>query len=219
MARELSVVLVNGSINSAVALALAAQRHRPIPVFVETSPASARAGKAFDALVTHFKPYRSQRLAMPFLAIAARAEARGADAGGATAATLVDQLPIVAVALRLAMQHGATSLYAGHRAGADADALGRLTEHGQVWGELAQVTCAHPELEIVMPLLELEPWQVIDLGVQVNAPLELTWSCTAGGADPCGSCAGCVARDAAFQRSGRADPLRSAAVARPTRIV
>lgn len=220
MARELAVVLVNGSINSAVALALAAQKYRPIAVFVEAAPSGGAAGRVFDGLVAHFKPYRSHRLPMPFLAAAApaRGDSRGpaVDHGSATTAALIDQLPIVASGLRLAMQHGAKALYAGHRAGSDADALARLTEHAQIWGELAQVTCGHPELEIVMPVAELEPWQVIDLAVQVDAPLELTWSCTAGGADPCGSCAGCATREAAFQRAGRADPLRKTP-ARPTR--
>ena len=31
------------------------------------------------------------------------------------------------------------------------------------------------------PLLELEPWQVVDLGFQVAAPFEKTWSCTEDG--------------------------------------
>lgn len=208
MARELAVVLVNGSINSAVALALAAQRHRPIAVFVEASPNAGRAGKAFDALVAHVKPYRAQKLAMPFLAATGKGEARD---GNATVATLIDQLPIVALGLRIAMQHGATALYAGHRVGMNAEALARVTEHAQVWGELAQVTCDRPDLEILLPLLELEPWQVIDLAAQVDAPLGLTWSCSAAGADACGSCGGCVERAAAFQRAAKPDPARATA--------
>jgi 7-cyano-7-deazaguanine synthase len=73
---------------------------------------------------------------------------------------------------------------------------------------MAQMTLERPELEVVTPLLELELWQVIDLGVQLDAPLQLTWSCESNVGEPCGDCRRCRERDAAFQRSGRADPTR-----------
>ena len=218
MARELAVVLVNASLKSTVAYALAAQRHRVVLLNVETSAnatALAANQQRFDALVAHAKPYRSYRIALPTVAAtrgdgAATPSSRGAD----VATTLLEQLPIVALGLRLAAQSGATALYAGHRVGPAAADLSRVTEHAQVWGELVQVTCDRPTLEIQLPLLELEPWQAIDLAAQVGAPLQLSWDCEHNGDVPCGACAACQARDAAFQRSGRPDPLRPAAKAR-----
>jgi len=62
-------------------------------------------------------------------------------------------------------------------------------------------------LSVVAPLLELDPWQVIDVGFQVNAPFDRTWSCLEGGADPCVTCRGCRAREAAFQQAAKPDPL------------
>jgi 7-cyano-7-deazaguanine synthase len=63
---------------------------------------------------------------------------------------------------------------------------------------------------VVGPVLELEAWQVVDLGVQVEAPFELAWSCLASGPEPCGLCAGCKGREAAFMRAVKADPLAKA---------
>jgi len=73
-----------------------------------------------------------------------------------------------------------------------------------------QMTLGKPELEIVAPLIELEPWQVVDLGFQVNAPLERTWSCVEESGDPCGTCRGCRSRDAAFMQAAKPDPAKPA---------
>jgi 7-cyano-7-deazaguanine synthase len=80
----------------------------------------------------------------------------------------------------------------------------------QVWNELIQMPCALPDLEVHTPLMELEPWQVVDLGFQVSAPFEKTWSCVEDAGEPCWACRGCRAREAAFQQSGKPDPLRGA---------
>jgi len=220
MARELAVVLCNGSLASAVTAAVAAPRHRVVLAFVEPGPNAGRPGQAFDALVTHFKPYRSHRLPMPFLASFAKADPGGASAGEAdprsgegVAARLLDLLPVVAMGLRLAAHYNAVALFAGLRAGADGGGndLARVAEFGQCWAELVQLTCGRPDLDVLLPLLELEAWQVVDLGQQVSAPLQLTWSCDGVVGDPCGQCRGCRQRDAAFVRAGRPDPAKQPA--------
>jgi 7-cyano-7-deazaguanine synthase len=181
-------------------------------IFIETEPNSGRQGQAFDALVQQVKPYRSHRVPMHFLASPGKdarpetqADPRSVD--GAVA-RLVDLMPIVGCGLRYAMQYNAVALYLGTRAGPDGPDLARATEFVQIWSEMVQLTCERPGLEVLAPLLEMEPWQVVDLGAQVSAPLALSWSCEKRAGDPCGECAGCRQRDAAFQRSGRPDPVK-----------
>ena len=59
MAKDLAVILNNGGVNSAVATALAAQKYRPILLYVEAAPGTApRARAAYDQQVAHFKPFR-----------------------------------------------------------------------------------------------------------------------------------------------------------------
>src|SRR5947208_3486975 len=86
--------------------------------------------------------------------------------------------------------------------------IAHATEYAQIWNELIQMPCNHAEVTVEMPLLELEPWQVVDVGFQVSAPFDRTWSCLEGGSEPCWACKGCRARESAFQQSGKADPLR-----------
>lgn len=220
MARELAIVLANGSVQSTVACALATQKHRPVLVYAEPEPSVGRPGQAFDALGQQIKPYRSHRIPMHFLATQSRAgrggellqEMRGDQRSGeATIARLVELMPIIGAGLRYAIHYNAVALYLGTRVGPDGPDLARVTEFGQLWSEMVQLTCERPSIEIQMPLLELEPWQVVDLGAQVNAPLAVTWSCEKRAGDPCGNCSGCREREMAFQRAGRPDPAKAPA--------
>jgi 7-cyano-7-deazaguanine synthase len=142
--------------------------------------------------------------------------AAGGAAGpaGAVQQQLLEIAPLVAIAARFAAHYEAAAIYLGLRIGPGAGELAAATEYTQIWSELLQMPCGLAELELIVPLLELEPWQVVDLGYQVSAPFDATWSCVGETAEPCGTCRGCRAREQAFQQAGRPDPQRSAAVAR-----
>lgn len=56
------------------------------------------------------------------------------------------------------------------------------------------------------PLLDLTKADIVRLGMQIAAPLALTWSCYRGGTSPCGSCDSCVLRAKGFAEAGVADP-------------
>jgi 7-cyano-7-deazaguanine synthase len=235
MAKDLAVILNNGGINSAVAAALAAQKYRPILVYAETLPGgAARARAAYDQQVGHFKPFREHTLAMPFVGTveparpaggAAPAQPAPASSAAVAAASdprhhaplgpqMVMLLPLVAAAARIAAHYQAAALYVGLRTGPRGDELAQATEYIQVWNELIQMPCDQPELELQAPLLELEAWQVVDLGFQVGAPFERTWSCVGDGPEPCWACRGCRSREAAFQQAAKPDPGRATAAAR-----
>jgi 7-cyano-7-deazaguanine synthase in queuosine biosynthesis len=214
MAKDLAIVLNNGGINSAVATALAAQKYRPILLFVDSGAVASRARAAYDLQVGHFKPYREHTLSMPFLAtVAAPANTAGVIADPRlrtpVAPQLLDLMPLLATALRFAAHYSAAAVYCGLRMGPSPDELAQATEYGQIWNEIVQIPCAQPDLTVEWPLLELEPWQVVDLAFQVNVPMDKTWSCHEDVAEPCGVCAGCRARDAAFQQAAKADPMRA----------
>jgi 7-cyano-7-deazaguanine synthase len=114
-------------------------------------------------------------------------------------------LPLLGYAGRLAAVYQASALYIGMRAGSQGDELAAATEYLQIFSELLQISCELRELEIAAPLLELEAWQVVDLGFNVSAPLERTWSCQDTGTEACWACRGCRAREAAFQQAGKPD--------------
>jgi 7-cyano-7-deazaguanine synthase len=214
MAKDLAIVLNSGSVNSAVTTALAAQKYRPIMLYAEiATQAGSRARAAYDQQVAHFKPYREHSLAMPFLATlgqGSQAPAAVADPrqGAAIGKQVLDLLPLVAAAARYAVHYHAVAIYLGLRVGPAADELAQATEYVQIWNELIQLPCGQGEMEMLTPLLELEAWQVVDLGYQVSAPLDRTWSCLEEMSDPCWACRGCRGREAAFIQAAKGDPLK-----------
>lgn len=61
-------------------------------------------------------------------------------------------------------------------------------------------------VDIRTPLIDLSKADIVRLGVDVGAPLELTWSCYLGGDRPCGECDACRLRAKGFAEAGVDDP-------------
>ncbi len=56
------------------------------------------------------------------------------------------------------------------------------------------------KIKIMTPLIDMTKVQIIKLGLKLGAPLEKTWSCYAGGKEPCGICDSCLIREKAFSK-------------------
>lgn len=63
------------------------------------------------------------------------------------------------------------------------------------------------ELHIEAPFVHMNKADIVRLGLSLGVPYELTWSCYEGGEQPCGECATCRDRQAAFEANGITDPL------------
>lgn len=61
-------------------------------------------------------------------------------------------------------------------------------------------------LRVEAPFVGLTKADVVKKGIELNAPYELTWSCYAGGENPCGKCGTCIDRQKAFEKNGIKDP-------------
>jgi len=66
-------------------------------------------------------------------------------------------------------------------------------------------TLTHPE--VYTPLISLSKAEIAKRGLEINAPLEWSWSCYEGGERPCGVCESCLRRQRAFELAGVNDPL------------
>lgn len=62
-------------------------------------------------------------------------------------------------------------------------------------------------IKIETPLLNLSKSQIIKLGLSLNVPYDLTWSCYSGGKTPCQRCDSCLLRAQGFSEAGIVDPL------------
>ena len=67
-----------------------------------------------------------------------------------------------------------------------------------------------PETDIVIftPLIHLNKEGIIRLGLELGAPLELTWSCYVNDLKACGRCSSCRLRLKGFAAAGIPDPIR-----------
>lgn len=61
--------------------------------------------------------------------------------------------------------------------------------------------------KIWAPLIALNKSEIVRRGIEIGAPLDLTWSCYHSGEKPCLVCESCVRRKRAFERAGIPDPL------------
>src|SRR5215469_11344158 len=62
-------------------------------------------------------------------------------------------------------------------------------------------------IEIVTPLIGMRKAEIVRLGLELNAPFDLTWSCYCREDRACGVCDSCVLRLRAFEEAGANDPL------------
>jgi len=63
------------------------------------------------------------------------------------------------------------------------------------------------EIEIVTPVITLKKSEIIHKGVELGAPLHLTWSCYQREDAACGVCDSCLLRLRAFEAAGVRDPI------------
>jgi 7-cyano-7-deazaguanine synthase len=70
-------------------------------------------------------------------------------------------------------------------------------------------------IEIVTPLIAMRKAAIIRLGLELGAPLDLTWSCYSQEDRACGVCDSCVLRLRAFQEAGETDRIAYAASVQP----
>jgi 7-cyano-7-deazaguanine synthase len=63
------------------------------------------------------------------------------------------------------------------------------------------------QVRLVAPVGHLMKHEIVRLGVDINAPLDLTWSCYKDGDKHCGECGPCFMRRTAFERNGLTDPV------------
>lgn len=66
-----------------------------------------------------------------------------------------------------------------------------------------QYGCA---MRIATPLIDKTKADIVRLGVRLDAPLALSWSCYGAGPAPCGQCDSCLLRAKGFAEAGIDDP-------------
>ena len=62
-------------------------------------------------------------------------------------------------------------------------------------------------IRVETPIILKSKAEIVGMGMELRAPLDLTWSCYQGQPTPCGACDSCILRAKGFQEAGLDDPL------------
>jgi 7-cyano-7-deazaguanine synthase len=117
-------------------------------------------------------------------------------------------LVFFSVALAIAEAHGYDAIASGinlEEAGAYPD---NEMEFVRLFAKLSPyATGPNKKVDVLMPVGNLVKHEIVKLGVEIGAPLHLTWSCYEGGEKHCGRCGPCYMRKKAFEINGLKDPV------------
>lgn len=75
------------------------------------------------------------------------------------------------------------------------------------YNQAIQTGTKEGRIEVITPLIGLRKAQIVTLGLELGAPLDLTWSCYSREDRACGTCESCVLRLRAFAAAGAPDPI------------
>jgi len=77
----------------------------------------------------------------------------------------------------------------------------------KAFNEVVKTGTKEGNIEIVTPLIAMHKAEIVRLGLELGAPLDLTWSCYSREDQACGVCDSCALRLRAFQAAGVQDPI------------
>lgn len=217
-ARTRAVVLLSGGMDSCVCAALAARDHRAAAVHVSYGQRTElRERRAFEAIC--------DRLAIRDR-LMVRNDALRAIGGSALtdsnisvpeahligAGVPVTYVPFrnahfLAVAVSWAEVVGAEKVYIG---AVEPDSSGYpdcRPEYYRAFNEVVRAGTKEGAIRVVTPLIAMRKAAIVTLGLELNAPFDLTWSCYQREDRACGVCDSCVLRLRAFCEAGAEDPI------------
>jgi 7-cyano-7-deazaguanine synthase len=225
-----SVVLLSGGMDSATCLALAAREARPVHALtVDYGQRHRRELRAARALAHHYRVAHHTVLTLPLgplldsaLTRRSRRIPRGRDRRGSIPATYVParNTILLSVALGYAESAGLGSIYLGANAVDYSGYPDCRPEFLRAFERVARLGTRRGVetgrgIRIRAPLLRRSKASIVRLGTRLGVPWQLTWSCYAGGAVPCGVCDSCRLRRRGFRSASVADPLETLPSRRP----
>jgi 7-cyano-7-deazaguanine synthase len=122
----------------------------------------------------------------------------------------------LAVAVSWAEVLGAEKVYIG---AVEPDSSGYpdcRPEYYRAFNEVVRTGTREGAIRIVTPLIAMRKAEIVRLGLELNAPFDLTWSCYQREDQACGVCDSCVLRLRAFREAVADDPIPYVGVAART---
>lgn len=217
-----AVVVLSGGMDSTVCAALAVREHGPEAVAAlhvdYGQRTEARERQAFEQICDRLGISRRlvvQNEALSQIGGSALTDAKLAvpEAG----LEIGQQIPItyvpfrnahfLSVAVSWAEVVGADKIYIG---AVQQDSSGYpdcRPEYYEAFNEVIRTGTKDGNIGIVTPLIQLRKAEIVQLGLELAAPFDLTWSCYSREDAACGVCESCALRLRAFDAAGAVDPI------------
>ncbi len=220
---SLAICLVSGGMDSCVTAAIARAKNDELG-FLHVSydqRTAAREQRAFSDLADHFRVEKRLVASIEYLKLIggssltderiAVAEANLASREIPTSYVPFRNSHLLAIATSWAEVIGANRIYVGAVAEDSSGYPDCRPEFYEAFQQVIDVgTKPETEIEIVTPIIHLRKSEIVKRGLELRAPLELTWSCYVSDDVACGRCDSCALRLRAFAEAGVADPIRYA---------
>src|SRR5260370_34313183 len=222
-----AVVLLSGGMDSCVCAAIARERHGAGNIALLHAGygqrTERRERRAFDDIaefygvrerlvvqLDHFRSIGGSALTDTRIAVPENELGPKAPHGNSIPVTYVPfrNAHFLSVAVSWGEAIGAGAIYIGAVAEDSSGYPDCRPEYYRVFQELIRVgTRPETQIEMVTPVITLKKSKIIRKGIELGAPLHLTWSCYQSEEAACGACDSCLLRLRAFAEAGRPAPL------------
>ncbi|MEQ1644946.1 MAG: 7-cyano-7-deazaguanine synthase QueC [Pyrinomonadaceae bacterium] len=217
---KISIVLVSGGMDSCVTAAMARAENDEL-AFLHISygqRTEARERQAFNDIANHYGVEKRLDISIEHLAKIGGSSLTDENIKVTEADLESTDVPtsyvpfrnanMLAIAVSWAEVIGATAIYIG----AVAEDSSGYPDCRPEFYEAFQCTIdtgTKPEtrIEIRTPIIELSKAQIVKKGLELSAPLELSWSCYRSETYACGTCDSCALRLRGFSMAGVSDPI------------
>jgi 7-cyano-7-deazaguanine synthase len=217
---QLAICLVSGGMDSCVTAAIAQQENDEL-AFLHVSygqRTEQRERQSFDALADHFEVGLRLVISLDHLARIGGSSLTDEAIPVTTANLTSSAIPssyvpfrnshLLAAAVSWGEVIGASAIYIGAVA---EDSSGYPDCRPEFYDAFQNVIDlgTKPETRIIIrtPVIYLKKSEIVQKGVDLDAPLHLTWSCYQESERACGKCDSCALRLRAFREAGVSDPI------------
>ncbi len=115
---------------------------------------------------------------------------------------------LLSIAVSWAEAINADSIYIGAVQQDSPDYPDCRAEYYEAYNKLVEVgTKPSTKIKVVTPLLNMSKSEIVKKGIEIAAPLQLTWSCYERNDKSCGHCQSCRLRLKAFEEAGFKDKI------------
>lgn len=217
---SLAICLVSGGMDSCVTAAIARTENDEV-AFLHVSYGQLterRERRAFEELADFYGVSKRLAVSLEHLARIGGSSLTDASIPVAEADLTSRRIPtsyvpfrnahLLAVATSWAEVNGASRVYIGAVAEDSSGYPDCRPEFYEAFQRTIDVgTRPSTRVEIRTPVIALRKSEIIRRGVELSAPLGLTWSCYRGEEKACGACDSCALRLRAFREAGVRDPI------------